>query len=568
MHDEDVTKEASVVEAVREDGWGNVLTGLGRAERDKRMATSFTQEPSKQQEELDRLYHGDWVIARMCDRPAAEMVRKWIELSAGDEQDAAADVLGYMGELGAPMHFQEAITWSRLHGGGVIIMGVDDGQEMSEPVNEEGIRAVRWLHVADRWDLDPVVGSNPYGEPQQYRQNTHLELPEEEGQTLGQVIHTSRLLRFDGVPTSWRVRQANNWWHKGIIERVYDAVRDFAATMGGAAHLVTDFSQAVFKIKNLAKMLAEDKDGKVIQRLALVDMARSVARVVPVDADGEEFERKATPLAGLPDLIVRFEEHLAGALDMPIKVLFGKAVAGLGDSGNSDLEQWYNHIANEQTRLVVPQATTLARYVWRSAEGPTKGKAPEKWAVVPLPLEEMSDKETAELRSKQAQSDAIYMQNEVVTPEEIRRSRFGGVKYSLNTTLDEELEAAAEVPEAEPGEVPELEATREGVIGSEEGEGGTQKAQDTALAAGQITALLEVLKSYRVRDVTREQAIAIIQVGFLMTPEQATAVVGPELPPEPKPQPAPAFGAPPAKPGAEPGAEPAPAPGEEEIGEE
>jgi len=551
----------------KKDGWTNVLTGLGRALRDKRVRTEFSELPSLTFAQLDMLYQGDWIIARACDRPAAEMTRKWIEIKAKDASEQAQDCMAAMSKLGAKPAFKLANTWARLYGGGMIIMGIDDGQRMSDPVDEKRIRKVEWLRVVDRWDLNPSAyyGSDEkpgsVGEPSRYRLNTSVNDPDGKA-NLGEEIHETRILRFDGMDTPLRLRVQNEMWCYGVVHRIYPVVRDFWNAYGGAAHLTTDFAQGVYKIKGLAKMLAEDKDQLIIQRISLLDMARSVARLVPVDADEEDLERKPTPVSGLGELMDRFGETLAGAIDMPISVLLGKATPGIGDTGNSQLQQWYDRIANDQETRIVPQATMLGRYLFLAKEGPTRGAEPESWSVDPLPLWEMTDKEIAELRKSQAESDRIMIEADVLSPIEVRRSRYGGEEYSLNTTLEdgveEMLERTIDPTQPDPDDPTMFEqGPAAEPVDPDRPEG--EKPQDTAMNGGQVKALSDVLIAYNSGDLSREQAIGIVAVSFNMLTDEAARLVG-EREDKPKPPAPPPGQFPPPPPGQPP--KPPPPPGQ------
>jgi hypothetical protein len=83
----------------------------------------------------------------------------------------------------------------------------------------------------------------------------------------------------------------------------------------------------------------------------------------------------------------------------------------------------------------------LLRVLLRSKLGPTKGVEPENWSFAFNPLWQPTEGEKIDARNKQAQTDQIYITQQVLHPEEVRSSRFGGDTYSPETTLDEQLDA-------------------------------------------------------------------------------------------------------------------------------
>jgi phage-related protein (TIGR01555 family) len=541
----------------RLDGWLNAVTGLGQMGRDKRLAAAYQTPSEFAYRDLDSLYRGSWLVARACDRPSSEMVRKWLEVKAGDDADMGKDILKAVNRLGAKEAFKQANIWAYLYGGGLVLMGIDDGQIMDMPVREESIRGIDYLRVLDRYDVNVAKfytseeKPGSAGMPSSYRLNTVMDAT-----TVGvDPIHETRFLRFDGVVTPMRRRITQNMWCDGLVTRLFERLRGHDTAWGGIEHLLNDFAQAVFKCKDLDKLLAEDGSNDLLQRLALMDMARSVARMVVLDAETEDFERKPTPINGLGQVMGLMMEHLAGILEMPVAVLFGKATPGIGDTGNSQLQQWYDRIALDQETRIVPQGTRLARYMALSM-----GYKSDDLSVDPLPLKEMSEKEQADLHETQAKADVLMIDRGVVSDLEVRRSRYGGDGYSLNTVLDETTSEMLEVqdePLPEPGQEP---VPVPAPVPAPDVQPGAEP-QKTAMNGAQIQALAGVLTAYNNRELTREQAAGIIEIGFLVGSQEAASLVGER---EEKPEP-PAQLQPFAQPGQKPESESEPEPEPDEI---
>jgi len=253
-----------------------------------------------------------------------------------------------------------------------------------------------------------------------------------------------------GIQTTRRERVRRNGWGMSVVERVLESVRDFRSGMQSASALLGDFSQAVLKIKGLADIYQSNDEELIRARMAGIEMGRSVLRAVLLDSDGEDFERKSTPLTGLPEVLDRLANQVASAASMPVTLLFGQAPAGLNATGASDVRGYYDAIASRRELTVKPAVERIVRIVMRSKSGPTDGVEPETWNVHFPPLWQSTALETAQERKTVAETDAIYIGQGVVTPEEVAVSRFGGDEYSAETVLDlDAREAMAEV-EAEP----------------------------------------------------------------------------------------------------------------------
>lgn len=432
-------------QALRLDGWANLFTGLGVQSRDKRLSTEFGGQTVLSRDILDELYHGDDVIARICDRPADEMTRQWIRLNHDGDADAGKAVMQKLDDLDAQAKLAEAVTWSRLYGGAVIILGAEDGGDSSQPLNEANIQTFEWLNVLDRWDLQVShvngdLAARGFGEPERYR--IVSDLYGADGLPFGAEIHASRVIHVDGVRTNRRERRRNQGWGRSLIERVYPVVRDFAAAFGGMSHLLQDFAQAVFTMKGLNLLIASDQENVVLQRMALMDMARSVARAIPLD-ENEKFERHATPVAGLPELLDRMGERLSAATEMPMTLLMGRSPAGMNATGESDLRLWYDYLKGVQIATLRKPINRLLKLTMLAKRGPLRGRELQNWSFDFCPMWQMSDAQIAELRNKQSLTDTAYVNMGALDPTEVRKSRFGGDVWSAETQLDPTLEKAA-----------------------------------------------------------------------------------------------------------------------------
>lgn len=444
----------------RTDGWQNFLTGLG-TQRDKRTHTHFGGAmvfPNGQL--LDELYAGDDMIARIVDLPAREMTREWIDMRVGEDPEAAAALLQRLDDLDIQSKTEEALAWARLHGGALMILGLDDGQAPELPLREEKIRSFRWVTVLDRWEVqvakrygDPL--DPRYGKPEVYRIQ-----PQSEGGGVSReaLVHASRTIRFDGVRTPKRRMALLEGWCDGIVPRVYETVRDFAQSYAGAASALADFSQATVKIKDLAQLLAADQEDLALKRIQMMDMARSIARMIPLDAEKEAFEIVTRTLTGMPETLDRLAQRLSAATEIPVTLLMGQSPAGLNATGASDIRLFYDRIRSQQENDLRPRLGRLIELLWRAKDGPTSGQEPEDWSLEFRPLWQPTAKESAEERFITAQTDKIYLDAGVVRPAEIAVSRWGGDRWSPETAIDiEDLEGDRErdLPPGEPSSDPD-----------------------------------------------------------------------------------------------------------------
>lgn len=434
------------------DNWQNVLTGLGTS-RDKTAYGRFVRLSEINETELTSLYHQNDTARKIVALKPQEMMRQGFAVSVDDDTEASSAVSKDLRRLDVGLNVRDAMIWGRLYGGAVVIIGADDGGGAEEPLNEDAIRSVKFLHVVDKRYLvpdtyfeDPLNDEN-FGEPQTYRVVTRR------GAT-NVVIHRSRLLVFGGSHTSDEERDRLGGWDHSVITPVYDVLRMFDSVWKSAEHLMSDASQAVFKIQGLMSMLAGGQKDVLQTRMQLVDMSRSVARALLLDAEaGEEFTREASSFTDAQNMLEKFMMRLASAVDIPVTILMGRSPAGQNATGDADFRWFYDTIRTAQENELRPQLEKLVRLVMLAADGPTGGKEPEAWGLSFAPLWQNTPSEQAELEKKHAEKDKLYIDAGVVLPEEVALSRYRPEGWSADTTIDRELreemlEAEATMPAA------------------------------------------------------------------------------------------------------------------------
>lgn len=379
------------------DTWSNVLTGLGTA-RDKVTHTDFSVNARLSDQTLEALYHNDDIAARVCDLVPDEMLRQGFGL---DDDALKAECE----RLDVTAKFNEALVWSRLFGGAAIFVGIDDGQGPAHSLNLEKAKAIHFLTVLDRRQLEIIRSyQDPlhpkYGEPELFRVSE-------------QIIHESRLILFYGTRATKSARDRSNGWPPSVLQRLYTVMQQFNLTWQAATHLMSDAGQAVFKLKGLHSQIASNKTGEVLKRMELVDMSRSVARAIFLDAEDEDYRRDSYSFGGVPEILDKFMLRLAAAAKIPVSLLMGQAPAGMNSTGAADIRFFYDQVKSQQENLLKPKLLELLSMVQAvlKSKSPINITFPSLWQ--PTELEKL---QSAKL---QAEIDCMYVREGIKLPEEV-----------------------------------------------------------------------------------------------------------------------------------------------------
>jgi phage-related protein (TIGR01555 family) len=484
----------------RQDNWRNLSTGIGVPGVDKSIASFYSETWRIMDQELRSLNDGSDLAAKVVwDRPD-ELFREGYDLTgripkpkkSGTPTDAATDVsetdiknlreyATENFEIDSLMH--ESSGWGRLFGGCLDIMGIDDGGFPWEPVNEDRIRSFDYISLVDRryayvQSQYSGINAKKYGTAQIYlisnaiagsgwndhgdvRATTPQEL--QSGGAQIQLVHSSRVIRFDGNPADVQSRQRLAGWSWSVLQRVYNTFRQFEHAFDSAVYLLSDASQGVLKMVGLMKAIAACNRQAIQDRAMAMEMTRSVIRGLVLDAgnkDGsgaESYEREPTPLGGIADILEQMKSRFAAAAKEPQTKLFGRSPAGMNATGDADIRTWYDDVRSEGNVKVAPKIRKIYRYIALSKDSPIKGKKID-FNVEFRPLWSPTDGEIASANLARAQTD-VALVGATIIPEEVAALTWKDEYPALDVeAIEESIEAKTTFdphegdPDPQPGE--------------------------------------------------------------------------------------------------------------------
>lgn len=426
--------------ATRRDGWVNTASGHGTS-RDRRMLTRYGVDVITDIEAM-QLWRGEWLAARIIEKPVSEAFRRsfTLKIDGKNGKATAEKAMKQIEKLDAVAKFIAAGQYERAYGGAalfpVLLGAVGD---LATPLPETGVTGVAALHLLEPRELTPVSWYNDltslkFNQPEIYRVTPVAS--GRSGAMAQQLIHESRLIIWSGIRVS---TQTQPWqrlgWGDSVLGRPRQVMADFGMSWGSAATLLHEFAQGVLKLKGLADILVR-KDGEALlaKRISAMDMANSTLKVKVVDSE-DDYSRQSTPITGMADFLVQFAQLISAAADMPMTVLFGMSPAGMNATGAFDQAGWYDRISTLQTAYT-PRVEQLLRLILRSSTGPTAGREPPTWSAEWLPLHEQSDEQRATTRKVVAETDQIYFNMGAASSDTIAKSRWMGDTYSAEMSID------------------------------------------------------------------------------------------------------------------------------------
>lgn len=432
----------------RQDGYSNMLNKYGTAQ-DNSTAYQYNQEIISNDLELIRLYEGNGLFTKIIDRPSEEAVKHGFDINYGDES-IAEYVDDRMDALELEEKFSTAEKWARLYGGSIIVMLVDDGRGLEEPLDWNNVRSIEELRVFERAIVQPDYSSmyhfhfmdtlnskKKFGEPEYYQVFSIY------GYFL---VHRSRCLVFrNGRLPEQTTNAIYRYWGIPEYVKIKRALRECITSHEDGVKLLERSVQAIYKMKNLANMLStEDGENKVLQRLQVIDMARGILNSIAIDTDGEDYDFKTLQMSGIKDVIDATCNMLSAVTDIPQTILFGRSPAGMNSTGESDFENYYNMVENIQKQNMKANARTVIDLILK--QGALEGAIPEvpKYKMKFAALWSMSDTEKANVEQTKAQTEytkaqtaQIYMDSNVLDPSEARKSLASGGEFEIEEVISD-----------------------------------------------------------------------------------------------------------------------------------
>lgn len=416
----------------RRDSWTNLVTALG-TNADKRTQAQLTWDYHDPQF-YEQVYAGGGIPARIVDVIPDHCMRNWVnwtnlEGKTKAERAYAREAIEERAlEVDLRGNFLKAWKWGRAYGGGCLHI-VTDTPDPSSPMRRgEKVLALRDL---SRWDLRILTtdieydfGSPNYGHPRIYYLNVQMG-----SQYKGYPIHWTRMVRFDGQLVPRRTFILNNYWHDSILNRIYNSIRNYETSNDTVASMIVDFNVDIYKLKNLANLVASGNQKVVQDRINIIQYCKSTINAMLLDTADEDYENKQKSVEGVAELLEMQANRLVADTDIPHTILLGESPDGSNATGNSTSQGWYNFLKSEQEHIAKPRLNRVVDLMFPDI----KNLRPKFRA-----LRVLDEVEQATVRKTVAETDDIYIQNTVLDPTEITESRFGGDEYSMETELDEE----------------------------------------------------------------------------------------------------------------------------------
>lgn len=445
------------------DALQNLITGQGGAKDSRAPGNRRFRYVKRTPQDLEELYRSTWLGGQVVDIPAFEMTRCRREFLIEDEK-TTKKIEADSRRLMLWEKFQEAIKWADLYGGGALLLGLDGTGELDEPLDLNRVKegSLRFIHALDARTLLPNGGLDT----QLVYDPTSAQFMQPEFYSIAAArmdwVHHSRIIRFPGVSLPWLEMQRTLWWGGSVVERMYDAIADADAVVGGVIHLLKEASVDVIGIKGLMGLLRTEEGTETIRkRIQLSDTMKSIYNSIVKDADEDYAQKQNALVQGMAGLVEQYLVIVAAASGIPVTRLLGTSAKGLSATGEGDLRNFYDMIDSRRQTYLRPRIDALDQVFLRSVLGtiPEDG-IPWEFGS----LWQMDETQRAAVDKSDAETARIYYDIGVINELNIAQTLHQDGKWNVTAQEVEEARkfVEADEPDADPAPDPDKPAGPKG----------------------------------------------------------------------------------------------------------
>lgn len=418
--------------------------------------------------------HQNALMAACINTVADDMTRSWITLSRNDTQggqgqgEAPAAILPAgdpplqphggdlvtflekrLNELKAREAIAEAAQLTGWFGGCLIY--IDTGEQDLEklrnnplniiPASHElrGNKAIRFKVVEP---INCFAGqyncTNPLA-PDYYVPKTWY--------ILGREYHASRFIHVHSGLPPVLLRPSYNFFGIPHAQVLFDYLLHFNKCRTAAQELLTKFSLTTMG-SDLTELLNGDNAQKLFARMEVFNRQRSNDGIMLFDKDREVIQKLETPLSGVTDIVRQSLEFVAAVNGTPAVKLLGISPSGFNATGESDIRNYYDHIAAKQEK----ELRAAIRKIIDVIQVADCGAMDSALDFSFNPLSEDDKKVKAEIQKVKADTMAILMDRGVLGQEEARKALAADDDSGFNDIDPANLPP---IPEDEPLAFPE-----------------------------------------------------------------------------------------------------------------
>ncbi|EPP6261440.1 DUF1073 domain-containing protein [Cronobacter sakazakii] len=352
---------------------------------------------------------------KMVGTIAEEMTRKWVKLKTvgdDDKADRVRELYAAMEKFRVKEKFREAAEHDGYFGGGQIYIDVKTAKGASAWTDAVELQSK--LFISDKkitkgsligftviepvWTYPGVYNTDNPMSPDFYKPTEWF--------VMAKTVNASRMLDFVSRQVPDLLKAAYNFRGLSLTQMAEPYVNNWLRTRDSVSDMIHSFSIPVIGT-NMSTVLQGGGAESLLYRLQMFNQCRDNRGAFAKDNSPEAPETVEfvnAPLSGLDALQAQAQEQMAAVSSIPLVKLLGISPAGLNASSEGEIRVFYDYIHALQQSIFKDNLKRVLDIIQLSEFGDID---PDIYFEFE-PLYEMSEKERAEIRKMDADTDAVY----------------------------------------------------------------------------------------------------------------------------------------------------------------
>lgn len=376
----------------------NYESFVGSVERQKRLRTKISVKTSEKGL-FNYVYDG--LYKKICCTPAQDAIRNGYEICDSNENivvdDETKKINDILFDFDIDNKMTNAVSLARATGGAVLLLLVDDGESIENELDYNNLKRIYGVKVYDATEVFPRTINMDYSSYDFGSIITYNVIDSRTGKNF--IVHSSRLIVFDGMETVDRVRSQRNGWGGMVLDECETEIERYNQASKLSISILSRISQGVLKIKNLMGAINAGKEDKIKKYVSEMDALRSVMNSLIIDSE-DDFDLKNMTLTGYKDIIEQQQIAVSAVAKIPVTILFGRSPAGMNSTGESDMETYYAMLKRIQNTFLIKGFDKILKIIMNCSEYGIDND--DLYHIKFNELKIISEKDKAEIKNKDA----------------------------------------------------------------------------------------------------------------------------------------------------------------------
>ena len=300
------------------------------------------------------------IVQTLVDQPVADAFRTGYIVKTDQLDDSQKRQLYYYVERNRINEIiMESFNWSRLFGGGGIIINTD--QKPDTPLDYSKITKDSPLEflAADMWELYTDIPMwNPWENMSEASYYNYY----------GMRLNRSRVLPIMGKKPPSFIRNRLRGWGMSELERVIRSINSYLKNQDLIFELLDEAKIDVYQLNGFNTAMLTAQGTRVAEkRVQTANTLKSYLNALVLDTS-DKYEQKQLAFSGLSEILNQIRQGVAADLKMPLNKLFGVSAAGF-NSGEDDIENYNSMIESEVRSKAKPVVLSVIEVICQKLFG-------------------------------------------------------------------------------------------------------------------------------------------------------------------------------------------------------